>query len=241
MAYRSGGRFGPGLTPVVTWLIAATIALFLLFAFAGSAGKNALEDWLLLTPDALLRGHVWTLVTTAFLTRDVLALFLDLLVLWMFVPTLESAWGRRRFLRFVVITTVAGHLAAALFGLLIGARGMPIAGLAPFIYGAIAAFGVAWADQPVQFFGVVPLKAKTVAIGVSAVMLLSVVMNGAWVELVDYAVGIGAGVVLVTSPRTWLLRFRRARLRRSLTVLRGGDDGGEDDPPRRSGGQKWLN
>jgi len=222
-------RLGPRLTPVVTWLIGIHVATFLLFAFSGRDAQIALARWLILTPAALLHGEVWKLATTVFFNPNPLGFFLDLLVLWMFVTTLESAWGRKRFLTFFALTSLVGNLAAALFGLLVG-PGTPIAGMGPFIYGAIAAFGVEWAEQPVQFFGVIPMKGKTLAIGVTIILFLQVLLNREWVFGVGYFAAIIAAIGYSGSPRLWILRFRRARLKKRYTVLRGGN-----------GGHRWLN
>src|SRR5262249_21704645 len=159
-----------------------------------------------------------------------LAFLLDILVLWMFVPTLESSWGRRRFLLFFAVTSLVGNVVAALFGLLFPHT--VIIGMAPFIYAAIAAFGAEWGDAPVQFFGVVPMKAKVLAIGVVIVMLLAVILNGDWAVGIGYVAAIACGVAFVSSPRLWLMRLRRARQKMRMkryTVLRGGND------------RRWMN
>src|SRR3954465_10890821 len=64
-----------------------------------------LERYAVLTPDNLfVHGRVWTLVTSPFLELNFVSLILSLLMLWMFVPTLERFWGTTRFYRFVAIT-----------------------------------------------------------------------------------------------------------------------------------------
>src|SRR5512134_375626 len=112
--------FGPRLTPAVTWLIAINVATFVVFAFSGAAAREALLRWLILTPGSLLEGHVWKLVTTCLLTTNAFAFFLNILVLWMFMPFLEGEWGTRRFLRFAAITSLVGNIVAVGVGLLIG-------------------------------------------------------------------------------------------------------------------------
>ena len=232
-------RLGPRLTPVVTWLIGINVATFLLYVFATAEVKAGLLRWLVLTPGALAAGEVWKLVTTIFFNDEGVAFFLDILVLWLFVPTLERAWGRRRFLTFFAVTSLVGNLVAALFGVAFGPHAVPIIGMGPFIYGAIAAFGVEWAEQPVQFFGVIPMKGKTLAIGVSVVMLLAVALNGDWLHGAGYLGAIAAALVFAGwSPRVWLLRLRRARQKwrlRKYTVLRGGAGRRDGDKPR------WMN
>jgi membrane associated rhomboid family serine protease len=231
---------GSRLTPVVTWLIGILIAVFLVYNLAGASAKVWLREALVLVPASLLQGKVWQLVTTTFFSPQPLTFLLDLLVLWMFVPTLEGAWGRKRFLLFFFATSVVGNLVAALTGLFFAP--MPIVGMAPFLYGAIAAFGVEWADAPVQFFGVLPMKGKVLAIGVSVIMLISTALNREWALCVGYIAAIATAVFFVGNPRLWLLRFRRARLAaekqrlmRRYTVLQGGRPNKSDDD------KNWMN
>jgi membrane associated rhomboid family serine protease len=215
------------LTPVVTWLIGIFIALFLIFSLSGTEAKLFLIRWLALTPDSLLGGEVWKLVTTTFLAGTPITFLLDVVVLWMFVPTLERAWGRKRFLTFFFLTSITGNLVAALFGLWFGPAA--IIGMAPFLYAAIAAFGVQWADAPVQFFGVIPMKAKVLAIGVTIIMLIATLLNREWALCLGHTAAIAVAVAYVGEPRLWLLRLRRfwlasqrQKLMKRYTVLPGG-------------------
>jgi membrane associated rhomboid family serine protease len=228
-------RLGARLTPVVTWLIAINVATFLLFTFSGQGAQHGLARWLVLTPRSLLEGHVWKLLTTAFMPLDGVAFLFDLLALWMFVPVLESAWGRKRFITFAAVTTLVGNLVAALVGLLLGggAALTPIAGLSSFIFAAIVGYGVDFAEQNVSFFGVIPMKGKTLAIGMAVVVLIAAILNGTWVAGAGYAAAMVTAFFWTSgriTPRLWLLRWRRARLKRRYTVLDGG-----------SSQKKWLN
>jgi membrane associated rhomboid family serine protease len=146
-------------------------------------------------------------------------------MLWMFVPVLESFWGTRRFLVFFAVTTVVANLAASLTGLAIGQPGIPILGVTAFIYASIAAFGVAFANQPVQFFGVIPIRGRVLAIGISAFLLLFVLLNREWVNGAGFFAAMGAALAIthgVWQPNVWWLRWRKWRLRRRYQVLEGG-------------------
>jgi membrane associated rhomboid family serine protease len=220
-------RIGRRLTPAVTWLIGINIATFLLYAFAGEEARQTLARWLVLTPGALLDLHVWKLVTTTLFTTSPLAFILDVLVLWLFMPFLENEWGTRRFLRFAAATSIIGNAVAAVLGLAVGgvALAIPIAGLAPFIYAALVAYGVQFGDRQIQFFGVIPMKGRTLAIGISVVVVLAALLNGRWVEGGGHVAAMLAAYLMVSgrfNPRLWLLQRRHARIRRRLSVLDGG-------------------
>jgi len=218
------------------WILAISVGTFLLWLFSGKAVRGRLEDWVVLTPGSLLHGHLWKLATTALFHVSALGLFFNVLMLWLFVPVLEREWGTRRFVWFAVATSLVGNTVSALVGLAL-APATPIAGMAPFMFGSIAAFGTAFAQQPVQFFGVLPMKGRTFALGFLAFLVISVALNGEWVQGAGYlaamalAWGFAGGRI---TPSVWVLRWRRGRLRKKLSVM----DGGSGRPPKK---QEWLN
>jgi membrane associated rhomboid family serine protease len=232
----------PRITPAAAWILGITVGCFLVYLFLDKGTRAGLERWLVLTPASLAEGHVWKLLSTVLMPQSPLAFFFDALMLWMFVPQLEKWWGTKRFLTFFVVTSVVGFLLGALVGLLLGGtyRAAPIVGLSPFIYASIAAYGVVYANQPVQFFGVVPIKAKALAIGMAAFVLLFVVLQRDWTSGAAFF-GAMATAVLMTSgrvsPKLWWLRFKRWKLRRKYTVL----DGGAGTSPGRPNEKRWLN
>lgn len=246
-------RFISRLTPAVKWLLGIEIAVFLLLAFAGAATKAMLGQWLILTPASLLEGHVWKLVTTALFPQDPITLFFDILILFMFMPFLEREWGTRRFVRFALIITLVSNVVAVGFGLLLGGVHtlVAISGLTPFVYAAIIAYGAQYANHPISLLGVIQMKGKTLAIGIAALVVIAMLVGRNWVEGVGHITGMLAGWVIATgrfTPRLWILKWRRDRLRRRYTVLDGGVSGGLGGgfgggagPRGRRDEKKWLN
>src|SRR5215208_4756077 len=111
------------------------------------------------------------------------------------MPNLERWWGAPRFLRFAIYTSLAGTIAGTLFGCVVGLPGI-IVGLDPFIYSAMVAFGILYARQPVQFFGVLPLTGRQMMFGILGFAAFFVVLNEAWADGVAYAAAIGVAVML---------------------------------------------
>ena len=238
---RPGLSLGSRLTPAVTWILALSVGAFLLRVFSTEAIRKQIAEWLILTPQSLFQGKVWTLATTALFNFDALAFFFNVLMLWMFVPVLEREWGTRRFIIFALATTLVANLVAALVGWLVSPLA-PIAGLSPLIFASIAAFGTAFARQPVQFFGVLPMKGRTFALGITAFLLLSVLLNREWANGAGYVAAMTVAWAFAggrLTPGTWLLRFRRNRLKKKLSVLDGGPVG--RTPQKNEKKHEWLN
>jgi membrane associated rhomboid family serine protease len=213
----------------------------LIWLLAGERARTLLDQWLVASPaNVFEHGRVWTLVTGVFLERAFVPLILHLCVLWMFVPTLERFWGTARFYRFVAITSVVGIAAGCAMGLALGRMGDGVSGLDPFIYAAIVAFGIVYARQPVQFFGVLPLTGRQLMYGIVGFLAVYVVLQQVWIEGVAYAAAMLAAAVLTSkrwSPGLAWKRWRIARARARLTVMSGGK---AHAPPTRDE-HKWLN
>ena len=102
-------------------------------------------------------GRVWTLVTSPFLEPTSSALLLHGLDAVDVRADARAVLGHG-----AVLSVRRDHVGrrhaspAASSGWRLG-RDVPILGLTPFIYASIVAFGIIYARQPVQFFGVLPL------------------------------------------------------------------------------------
>jgi membrane associated rhomboid family serine protease len=216
------------------------LGLSLIYLVSDLDTQRLLAQWLVATPaNVFEHGRVWTLATGVFLEINFVALVLHMAVLWMFVPTLERFWGTARFYRFVAITSLVGTVAGCGLGFAIG-DGTPITGLDPFIYAAIVAFGIVYARQPVQFFGVLPLTGRQLMYGILGFLALSVVLQQHWTLGMAYAAAMVAAAVMTSkrwSPGLAWRRWRIARARARLTVM----SGGKGQAPRPRDEHKWLN
>ena len=217
------------------------VGLSLVMLASDPATQQKLRDYLMATPaNVFVHGRVWTLATGVFVEPKLLALLLHALVMWMFVPTLERFWGTGRFYRFVAITSLVATTAGCGVGYALGDPGVMIGGLDPFIYAAIVAFGIVYARQPVQFFGVLPLTGRQLMYGILAFLALSIVLSQHWPDGAAYAAATLAAAILTSkrwSPALAWKRWRIARARARLTVMSGGK--ARSSPPRDE--HKWLN
>jgi membrane associated rhomboid family serine protease len=218
------------------------LGLSLVYLLSDEATQKLFRQWLIATPEnVFVAGRVWTLATSVFVETHFIALVLHMAVLWMFVPTLERFWGTARFYRFVAITSLVGTLAGCGFGYAIGETAEQVGGLDPFIYASIVAFGIVYARQPVQFFGVLPLTGRQLMYGILAFLALSVALQGHWTLGASYAAAMLAAAIMTSkrwSPGLAWRRWRIARARARLTVMTGGKSG---PAPRPRDEHKWLN
>ncbi len=202
---------GPQLTEAVKHLILISGGVFLVQAVV-----PAVTGFFGLIPTAVLQLQVWRLFTYMFLHGGLFHLLLNMFVLYMFGSQLERVWGRRRFLRYYLLTGVG----AGLFTLLplpaffhanhIGASGA--------VYGLLLAFGVLFPQAPVYIFGLIPMSARHLVIVLGFIALassLSAASDG--VSHIAHLGGLAVGYFLLR--RDGLIRPGGARLRRAWNDL----------------------
>lgn len=221
-------------------LLFAQLGLSLVWLLSDVGVRGGMEEWLVASGTSVFReGKVWTLVTSAVLENSFPSLLLGALVLWLFVPTLERWWGIKRFLIFAAVTSIGGTLAGSLAGLATG-RDVAVVGYDPFIYASIVAFGILYARQPVQFFGVIPMTGRQLMIGIIGFVSLFVILGQQWELAAAYAVAMTTGGLLAAgkwNPRLWWYRWRHNRVRKKLEVL----DGGKARAKRPASDDSYLN
>jgi membrane associated rhomboid family serine protease len=218
------------------------VGLSLIFLMSDQATRHTIAEYVAATPENVFEHfRVWTLATSPFLELDFIGLLLHVLVLWMFVPTLERFWGTPRFYRFVAVTSLVGTAVGVGVGYLLGQMYVPILGLNPFIDASIVAFGIVYARQPVQFFGVLPLTGRQLMYGYLGFRLLFVVLQQVWVMGAALGAAMLAAAIMTSkrwSPGLAWRRWRIARARARLTVMQGGQGRGLKPKPDE---KKWLN
>jgi membrane associated rhomboid family serine protease len=233
---RGGRRFSLGqarITRGALYLLIAEVGLSLLYLLAKDPFRVEMQRWI--TASSVQVWHdlkIWTLATSALMQAEFVSLLFHGLILWLFVPILESWWGTKKFLLFALWTSLAGTTAGTLMGLLIGSM-TPVMGLDPFIYGCIVAYGVLYGSHPVRFFGVLPMTGRQLMIGIIVVLALFVVLGSRWVQGAAYAAAMLLAWLMTSgkwNPRLWYLRGKHKRLRRHLKVVRDDDES-----------KKWVN
>jgi membrane associated rhomboid family serine protease len=194
-------------------------------------GPNFILLHLALIPRRALGPEPWQLVTSAFVHLRLGALVSTALALWLFASPIQQQLGRGRLWQILGLSTLVGSLAVAGVGRLLTPDTV-YSGAGPASMASIAAFGLAYRDRPISFFGLQQMRATTCAVlflGIAAVFQL---MASDWAGLAGSAAGAGVGALLASSgvddamsaPSRLRERWRRWRIRRRYRVIPGGRD-----------------
>jgi membrane associated rhomboid family serine protease len=180
MPYRDSyapGFAGPRLTHWVRRLMIALTAVFLALFVADDLLHLGVTQRVVLVPNLLLQ-QPWTLLTFPFVHRDPLGLLFTLLTLFFFGGSLEDRWGGREFLKFCAVSAAGG----ALLALVLAGDGrmaaVPLMGFTGVIYGLLLALAMFWPDMEISIFGIIPVKAKWLALVSAAIGFILSVQRG---------------------------------------------------------------
>jgi membrane associated rhomboid family serine protease len=207
----------------VTWLI-----------LARWSGLTDVAREMVLVPGAVLEGHAWQLASHVVSCENPLAFLFDLLALWMFGSPLESRWGARRFLLYYFGLAVASAGLVTLLALgVTRLAAQPHLGPGASILGLVVAWGILYAEQPVYFFGLLPLKGKHLllivvgSIGLYALATspIAFVQSALGMILAAlYTLGWLRPAQIAGSLRSAWLRWRARRARRHLRSIEEDDE-----------------
>jgi membrane associated rhomboid family serine protease len=222
MVYQQGGSPFGGRVPPATRALMITTALasIAIVIAANWLQARSLAVGSLLTPDEVLRGKLWQLVTYALVARDPLDLVFTVLLLWMFGAPLERRVGPRAFLLgYLGIAALAAVLTVGVGLLIDPVRYGTYGGTAPMMAALVAAFAMSNPDAVILYSFIIPMKGKTLLALDAAVVALYILFSGTAAPFVPHVAALGLGALWGAGPagprRAWL-RLRAWWIERKL-------------------------
>lgn len=152
---------GIGITPAVQWLIVLNAIVYFV-QFTSPVGTGDIAQWLGLSPSEF-PAQWWTVGTYMFVHAGLAHLAVNMIMLWMFGPRVERAFGSRNFTYFYLWCGLGGGVFYLLFvqhGSVVGASGA--------VVGVILAYALKWPDDEVYLLSLIPMRAMWLAVGMIA-------------------------------------------------------------------------
>jgi len=153
------------MTPVVTGLLVANVALSLL----GFQMMQFIFKWFALWPAKTDLFQPWQWITYGFLHGNFGHLFFNMFALWMFGSAIERVWGSRAFFIYYLVCVIG----AAWVQTLVNWNGtVPTVGASGGVFGLLLAFGWMFPRAPIYFiFFPFPIQARYFVLMYGAVEL----------------------------------------------------------------------
>lgn len=245
----------PPFTRAIKILIGLNAGIFfglLLMRAVNLAGAaDIFEQTFALVSSDVVQGHVYQLVTYAFLHKTLMHMLLNMLALWMFGSMLESAWGGRKFWEFYLFGVVGAGITTVIVAYTIGSvvhltPNIGTVGASGGVYAIFMATAMLFGDREVFLFPFpVAMKLKYLVAIMGFVALVSAVGDAGGTANVAHLGGLLFGYFFVKFvPRRGLLlsfsegfyatrnsyhRWKRRRAAKKFQVYMRKH---EDDPKR---------
>jgi membrane associated rhomboid family serine protease len=171
-SFGGGGEFRPQFggfsffPPVIKGLLIANVAVFILQWMVMGSGLTyqgvEISYWfarLFYLHPIGENFYVWQLITYMFLHGDLMHIFFNMLMLWMFGMEIENLWGSRKFLIFYMVAGVAAGLANLFIAPIFTGTG-PTVGASGGVYAVLVAFAMMFPNRYVFLYFFVPVRAK---------------------------------------------------------------------------------
>ncbi|MGO9584900.1 MAG: rhomboid family intramembrane serine protease [Limisphaerales bacterium] len=145
-------RFLASLTPGVRILLCLWSAVYLAAAIGKFSHAYDLARWLAVSGPNFWHGQVWELITYPLLPTTVLDFVFNSLMIVLLGGLLERIWARADFWTYCAVAAVGAGLAKVF---LQSSNPFPMTGMAPVVFGLLAAWGYLSGHEkvPFVFFG----------------------------------------------------------------------------------------
>ena len=141
-------------------IIAANVVIFLI----SMAAPQVVTLFMLVPVWVFTRP--WTLITYMFLHANIWHLFFNMLGLYFFGPRLELEIGSRHFFWLYLVSGLMGAALSFVF-----TPYTSIVGASGAIFGVLYGFAHYWPREPIYIWGVLPIEARWLVIGMAALSL----------------------------------------------------------------------
>jgi membrane associated rhomboid family serine protease len=223
----------PTIDRVNKAFIIALVSVFLINAFSGFADIS-LFPYLSLSLGSLASGKVWTLFTYVFLPGGLIELIFNALIIWFIGSELSSGWGEKRYLQFILATTLGAAIISLGINAAMSSMGS-LSGASAFCSALCVAYGVLNPDRTMYFF-FFPLQAKwfvAILVGMNLYNGIFSSTGGilAWSQLGAMACGY-TWMVWISSPRKKIsTKQKKSNLKNShLSIVKEAAEEPEDKP-----------
>lgn len=198
--------------PILAGLNVAVFVAWQAAASSSPAWLPWMEANFLVSRDLVFRGHVWTLLTSAFSHLTVNHLFFNLLALQVFGSDVERVVGSRGFVHLYVAGGVVASLGHVLYGALVGTD-VPALGASGAVMSIAVVSAHLFPNRQLLLFFIIPMR-QYVAVALFLLLdVLGLVSPGS--DMIAHAAHLGGAVY----GWVWMTRWGRTYIQQRLEAL----------------------
>ena len=185
-------------------VIAVSLVLGNLLEQGGISWTGALG----LSTTSFLSGHLYQLLTYIIPVHGLMDGLFNALLFWFLGSELETMWGPKRYLCFLLAVTLGGGLIFILGGGMLGGSSarLLLSGAGGIANALCLAYGILYPNRIFTFMFIFPMKAKHFCLLLVGIQCYQAIFSGGFLLAVGQlaAMGCGLGFMLVVSSPKYL-------------------------------------
>jgi membrane associated rhomboid family serine protease len=196
------------MTPVNKVIVITTAALFILQAILKAVGAFSLVPVLGLSGAGAFSGLLYQFVTYPLIEVQLMSALFNCLLVWFIGSELESMWGRKVYLRFLLLTVIGVGIFYTLVSFVFfhgtHVYESPLFGLNGINFALLIAYATCYPDRQLSLMMIFPMRAQTfcwVLAGIEAYMALFSNITTSWAHLL----AMGLSWLIIRFQRTTFL------------------------------------
>lgn len=149
---------------VVLSIIKLNLIVFFLWIILGPLNP-LMQETFLVSWNSIVEGRPWTMITSVFSHSMLFHLLINMFVFFGFGSMLENHLGRKPFLKFYLLSGLAGSIAHSLVSaLLLGRPELMALGASGAVSGVIVLFSIMFPHEKILILGLIPAPAMLGAV-----------------------------------------------------------------------------
>ncbi len=169
----------PRVTPVNKIILIATITLFLLHTILKAVGAFSLVSFVGLSGSGVTSGLIYQFVTYPFVETQMMSALFNSLLIWFIGSEIESMWGKKVYIRFLLLNVLGVGLFFFLVSFLFfhgtHVYETSLHGLNGINFALLIAYATLYPDRQLSLMMIFPMRAQTfcwILAGIEAYMAL---------------------------------------------------------------------
>ena len=204
------------LTPGVRVLLCLLSAVYLAAVIGNYSHAYDLNRWLAVSGPNFWHGQVWELITYPLLPMAVLDFVFNSLMIVLLGGLLERIWSRAEFWTYCAVAAVGAGLAKVILQF---SNPFPMTGMAPVVFGLLAAWGNLFGHEKVPFVFFGEMTVWQLALLAAAISFVTALFSAGLVNAIIMLAG-GLTGLLYLWLRSKILMTRESRVVHSERINR---------------------
>lgn len=185
----------PQLSKLNKIILITAVVGFLVTAILKAIGAFSLPSILGLSSNGISNGLVFQLITYPFVETQLMSMLFNGLILWFIGSELESQWGTKIYLRFLLLVVLGVGLIFSLVNLIFffgtSVHFASLYGLSGINLALLIAYSLIYPDRQMAFMMIFPMKARTfcwILVAIEAYMAIFTSIKTSWAHLLGMAI-----------------------------------------------------